>query len=226
MTPCGVFVTGTDTEVGKTVASVALLHGLARAGRRVAGMKPVASGSERTPGGLRNADALALQAAANVALPYAALNPYAFEPAIAPHIAAREAGVQIRFETILRRFRDIRGRGDAVVVEGVGGWRVPLGADGSVAELAAALGLPVVLVVAVRLGCINHACLTAASVLAVGLPLAGWIASFPDPGGERREAQIETLDALIPAPRLGVLPWSRRPLAEELCARLDLSHIL
>lgn len=226
MMPRGLFVTGTDTGVGKTVASVALLHALSGKGVRAAAMKPVASGSERTAEGLRNADALALQSAAGVRAPYEAVNPYAFAPAIAPHIAAREAGVRIEFGRILDGFETLSRTAELVLVEGVGGWRVPLGADGDVARLARLLDLPVVLVVAVGLGCINHARLTAESIQACGCPLGGWIASFPRAGGERVEEQLGALESCLPGPCLGRLPHSRAPLEEPLSRTLDIRALV
>ncbi|HYW04233.1 MAG TPA: dethiobiotin synthase [Gammaproteobacteria bacterium] len=225
MMPRGLFVTGTDTEVGKTVASVALLHALAGAGIRAAAMKPVASGSERTAAGLRNADALALQSAAGLRVPYEAVNPYPFGPAIAPHIAAREAGVRIGFDRILDGFEALSRGADLVLVEGVGGWRVPLGPDGDVARLARLLDLPVVLVVAVGLGCISHARLTAESIQACGARLAGWIANFPRAGGARLEDQLQTLESCLPAPCLGRLPWSREPLDASLGRAIDVGAL-
>ncbi|HYW93650.1 MAG TPA: dethiobiotin synthase [Gammaproteobacteria bacterium] len=224
--PRGLFVTGTDTEVGKTVASVALLHALSAAGVRAAAMKPIASGSEPTGAGLRNPDALALQSASGVRAAYEAVNPYAFAPAIAPHIAAREAGVRIDFRRILDGFETLSRIADLVVVEGVGGWRVPLGPDGDVARLARLLDLPVVLVVAVGLGCINHARLTAESIQASGAPLVGWIANFPRAGGERVEEQLRTLESCLPAPCLGRLPYLREPLGEPLSRTLDLAPLV
>ncbi len=215
----GVFVTGTDTGVGKTLVGTALVRRLAGAGRRVAAMKPVASGCERTRAGLRNADALALAAASNLAADYDCINPYAFEPAIAPHLAAREAGVVIDPARILAAFRALSERADAVVVEGVGGWQVPIGDDATMADVARLLDLPVVLVVGIRLGCINHALLTAQAVRAAGLSLAGWVACRVDPACERPEENVAAIGERLAAPLLGDIPWlaSASPDAAAAC---------
>ena len=207
----GYFVTGTDTGIGKTVISVALLHGLRQLGLSAIGMKPVASGCERTPAGLRNADALALQAASVADVPYGEVNPYAFEPPIAPHIAAAEAGVEILIDHIVDRARSLAGPFEAVVVEGVGGWLVPFGADTTVADLARALDLPVVLVVGMRLGCLNHALLSAQSISACGCRLAGWVANTVDPDCARLQANIATLQQRLGVPLLGTVPYLDEP---------------
>lgn len=218
----GLFVTGTDTEIGKTVVSAGLIRALVAQGRRVAGMKPVASGSERTPEGLRNGDALHLINAANVEADYATVNPYCFEPPIAPHLAAAEAGVEIRLERILEAAWTLAAAADAVVVEGVGGWQVPLGADFGVPELARRLGLPVVLVVGLRLGCINHACLSAESIRAAGCRLAGWIGNLAAAQPMERQADnIETLKALLPAPCRGLVPHVQGASPDTVAQHLD-----
>ena len=202
----GVFVTGTDTGVGKTWVSAGLIGALRRPGLRVAGMKPVASGCGQTPDGLRNDDALALQAASGLRLPYELVNPYAFEPAIAPHVAAADVGVAIRFTVIARALRGLQAQSDWVVVEGVGGWRVPLGPDGDVADLAAHLNLLVVLVVGLRLGCLSHAALTAADIRRRGLPLVGWVGNAIEARFERLDDTLKALGDILPEPCLGVLP--------------------
>ena len=162
------FVTGTDTGVGKTLVASGLLHGLTRRGLRTAGMKPVATGCVRTAEGLRNDDALCLARNASTTADYAEINPYAFEPAIAPHLAATAAGVRMDLDRIAHAFNGLARRADRIVVEGVGGWRVPINDRDDVADLAVRLGLPVVLVVGVRLGCLNHARLTAAAIAQSG----------------------------------------------------------
>ena len=202
----GCFVTGTDTGIGKTVVSAALLHGLGRLGLSAVGMKPVASGCEPTPAGLRNADALALQSASAADTPYADVNPYTFEPPIAPHIAAAEVGVEIRIDHIVDTARRLAGPFDAIVVEGVGGWLVPFGAGVTVADLARELDLPVVLVVGMRLGCLNHALLSAQSVRACGCRLAGWVANTVEPDCARLQDNIATLQRCLEAPLLGTVP--------------------
>ncbi|MBU0501531.1 MAG: dethiobiotin synthase [Gammaproteobacteria bacterium] len=216
----GLFVTGTDTGIGKTVVSLALMGVLQRQGYRVLGMKPVASGSEPTWQGLRNQDAERLRSKGGVDVPYDWVNPYAFEPAIAPHLAAAQAGIPIEFGRILHAYQSLANQADWVVVEGVGGWRVPLGKDGGVKELAAALDLPVILVVGMRLGCINHALLTADSIMTYGCTLLGWIANAIDPAMARLEENIATLAQEMPMPLLGRLGFrellSPDQMAEEL----------
>lgn len=199
------FITGTDTEIGKTYVARALISWLVGQGHRVAGMKPVASGCERSSVGLRNEDALGLMAAANVALPYETVNPFAFEPAIAPHIAAAEAGQSIDIDKISALARTIDA--DYLVIEGVGGWCVPLGGDRLLPELAKATADEVILVVGMRLGCINHALLTASQIERDGMRLMGWIANHVDPDMQVQSENLETLQSLMPVPLLGKLPW-------------------
>ncbi len=201
----GFFVTGTDTEVGKTVISVGLIHALQDQGLKVAAMKPVASGCQMTAHGLRNDDALALQQAADIQVDYPAINPYAFESPIAPHIAAQQAEVSIDLTRLLQGYQQLKSMSDAVVVEGAGGWLVPLNDKQSIADLAIKIELPVVLVVAIKLGCINHALLTADSIRSIGLPLAGWVANdFLD--NDQHDEIIQSIKARINAPCLGVVP--------------------
>ncbi|MDT8311279.1 MAG: dethiobiotin synthase [Methylophaga sp.] len=201
----GFFVTGTDTEVGKTVISVGLIRALQEQGLKVAVMKPVASGCQMTTDGLRNDDALALQQTTDIKVDYQTINPYAFEPAIAPHIAAQQAEVSIDLTRLLQNYRQLKSMSDAVVVEGAGGWLVPLNDNQSIADLAVKIALPVVLVVAIKLGCINHALLTAGSIRASGLQLAGWVANdFLD--DNQHDAIIQSIQARINAPCLGVVP--------------------
>jgi dethiobiotin synthetase len=201
----GFFVTGTDTGVGKTRVAVALIQGLIGRGLRVAGMKPIASGCRLSGGRLVNDDALALLDAANTAAVYSDVNPYAFEPAIAPHVAARQAGVTIERARILQCYRTLALAADAVVVEGAGGWLVPIGAAATMANVAHDLRLPVILVVAMRLGCINHALLTAGAISASGLALAGWVANDPGPAMPERAASVHAICERIGAPRLADL---------------------
>jgi dethiobiotin synthetase len=219
-----VFVTGTDTGVGKTVIAAALIRALARAGLRVAGMKPVAAGASTTAAGLRNADALSLLQAANVAAPYERVNPYCFAAPIAPHIAARDAHIAIDVELIRRRFDELSRDADCVVVEGAGGWLTPIGERASMADVAAALALPVVLVVGLRLGCLNHAYLTARALAAHGAGLAGWIGNSMDPALERAADNIAELERRL-QPAAAIVPYaSHEPEALELplAAALDL----
>ncbi len=223
----GLFVTGTDTGVGKTFISCALLAGFRRAGLRTAAMKPVASGSEATPSGLRNEDALQLAAQSDCKLPYETLNPYTFQPAIAPHIAAQQAGVTMDLQRINRLYREIEAQADICVVEGAGGWLVPLDGAATMADLVVRLGLPVVLVVGMRLGCLNHALLTAESIHARGVEVAGWIANQAESRiMPCREESIATLVGLLPCPLLGVLDHYPGVSMQRVARSLDLSLLL
>jgi dethiobiotin synthetase len=203
----GYFVTGTDTGVGKTRISVGLMSVLQSQGHVVTGMKPVATGCQPTPAGLVNDDALQLQAQASFTVPYNLVNPYAFEPAIAPHLAADAANVCIEVGVIRRALGQLTEAADRVVVEGVGGWLVPINATETMADVAAAMGLPVVMVVGVRLGCLNHALLTAAAIEASALPFAGWIANRLDPACEAADENIAALSGRLGAPLLGEVPY-------------------
>jgi dethiobiotin synthetase len=203
----GWFVTGTDTGVGKTRVARLLLEALARAGHTAAGMKPVASGCRVTAAGLRSDDALELMQASGAAADYADVNPYALASACAPHIAAREMGVEIQMDKILESFRRLQRKSPWVVVEGVGGWKVPLGERLTMAEVACALGLPVILVVGLRLGCLNHALLTAEAIRRADIPLAGWVANRIDPAMTHVPENIATLEKIIAAPLLAQIPY-------------------
>jgi dethiobiotin synthetase len=212
------FVTGTDTEVGKTLCTAALLRVARLQGLRTVGMKPIASGCEATAAGLQNEDALAHLAETSAPLPaYEAVNPYAFAPAIAPHIAAAEAGVTVNFEHIAARWAELTRDRDFALLEGAGGWQVPIDATRFFPDLAVHLQLPVVLVVGLRLGCINHALLTAQAIAARGLRLAGWVGNRIDPQFSRLDDNLAALHRHLPAPCLGVVP----PLPETgLAARV------
>jgi len=196
-----IFVTGTDTGVGKTQVAVALVRALRTAGLRVGVMKPVASGCERSSAGLRNDDALALIAASGRNLPYAEVNPYAFEPPIAPHLAARAAGVVIDPTVLDAAYRRLAADCQVMVVEGAGGWRVPLTATLSFADWVSAHRWPVLLVVGLRLGCLNHAALSA-DAIAQQAPLLGWIANRLPPEQPEWAANVDTLQGLLGAPLL------------------------
>jgi len=202
----GCYVTGTDTGIGKTLASSALLHALRAQGTRAVGMKPVASGCEATAGGWRNEDALALQAASDPTPAYADINPYALPLPLAPELAARDAGIEVELATLLAAHARLRSQADHVVVEGVGGWDAPLSASLRQADLVRALSLPVVLVVGLRLGCLNHAILSARAIAADGCQLLGWIGNAIDPDMACREEHRAMLQARIAAPCLGWLP--------------------
>jgi dethiobiotin synthetase len=204
----GFFVTGTDTGVGKTRVAAALILALRAQGLRVAAMKPVAAG--HAPGE-PNEDVTALQQAANVMADGRDVNPYAFAESVAPHIAAARAGVRIELSVITEAYARLAAAADAVVVEGAGGWRVPLNADQDMADLARALRLPVVLVVGLRLGCLNHARLSVESIARSRLPLAGWIGNRLDPAMAQQAENLDALTRLLPTPCLGVMAHSPVP---------------
>lgn len=218
----GFFVTGTDTGVGKTLLACALLHAFAARGLKAVGMKPIACGAEPGAGGRVYDDVERLIAAGNVAAPREHVNPYCFEPPIAPHIAARQAGVAINLERIEDSFNVLAGLADVVVVEGVGGFHVPLGSSADTAQLAARLALPVVLVVGMRLGCLNHALLTAGAVSGRGLRLAGWIANHIDSQMVVADDNVRALDERIGAPRIGRISFAHDPDPRAISGALNL----
>jgi dethiobiotin synthetase len=205
----GIFITGTDTGVGKTLVAVAVLQSLVRSGQRVVGMKPVAAGIE--PGEPVNADVAALQRAGNVDAPLAERNPYAFEPAIAPHLAARESGVTIDLDVIAHAHARLALRADVVVVEGAGGVRVPLSNDHDMLGIAQRLALPVLLVVGIRLGCLNHALLSADAINARGLRCAGWVANRIDPRMPAADACVADLKLRLAGPLVADVAWGASP---------------
>jgi dethiobiotin synthetase len=211
LTRPAVFIAGTDTGIGKTHAACALLHALRQAGRDAAGMKPVASGCIETPDGLRNDDALALQAAGPAGLAYAAINPVSLREPLSPHLAAARDGVTITLPPLTRAFEALGAAHTTVVVEGVGGWMVPLAPGLLASELVQAWRLPVIMVVGLRLGCINHALLSARAILADGCELLGWIGNRIDPAMDAVDDNLATLRALLPAPCLGVLAHGVAP---------------
>jgi len=215
-----VFVTGTDTAVGKSIVAASLLRALQAQGVRALGMKPVASGCAMTPRGLRNEDAELLRTHGSGAPDYALVNPYALPEPIAPHLAAVHAGVEIRMDPILAAFAALSTMSQYVVVEGVGGWAVPLSATLMQADLARALKLPVLLVVGLRLGCINHALLSARAIEADGCELIGWIGNAVDPHMACVEENLATLRERLHAPCQGVLPHAHAPEPRELASHL------
>ena len=208
MSARGIFITGTDTGVGKTVIACALVRALRLCGWRVAVMKPVASGARDSPEGLRNEDALALIEAAATPTPYVEVNPYCFEPPVSPHIAAKEAGTHIDVSTIRAKYLQMSGAADWVVVEGAGGWHAPLSEHQTMADLAWELSLPALLVVGVRLGCLNHAHLTRLGIEAHGVSFAGWIANFVDEAMARKEENLLALERALGEPALAIVPYS------------------
>ncbi|HEV8691803.1 MAG TPA: dethiobiotin synthase, partial [Ideonella sp.] len=211
-----VFVTGTDTGVGKTLVSAALLHTLARHHARVVGMKPVAAGLIRHQGQWVSEDALALRAASTLTVPPELDNPVALPEPLSPHLAASHAGRAVRVADLLAPARTLAAMADALVVEGAGGWRVPINDDETLADFAVALGAPVVLVVGLRLGCLNHALLTAEAIRHDGLPLAGWVANRIDPDMVAADENLDHLRAKLGAPLLGVVPWLATPDAARI----------
>lgn len=217
------FIAGTDTDVGKTTIAAGLLAAARRKGWSTLAAKPVASGCTSSAQGLRNSDALALMAQSSIVLPYEQVNPYAFEPAIAPHVAARETGVLLEVGALQTAMEDLLAhQADFTLVEGAGGWRVPLSAQANLSDLAIALKLPVILVVGVRLGCINHAVLSAEAIVRDGLPLAGWVANVVDPHTSRLQDNLDSLVERLPAPCLGRVPWLERATAQTVADHLHL----
>lgn len=221
----GVFIAGTDTGVGKTLIACALLRGWAGLGMRVTGMKPVAAGAQRRRGVWRNEDVVQLRTAGNVDLPQQWVNPYCFAPPVAPHVAAREAGTVISMAVIRRNYARLAARADVVVVEGAGGLLVPLGRRTLAADIPARLGLPVVLVVGMRLGCLNHALLTAEALWSRGLVFAGWVANEIDPGMARRAENLDALRVRLEAPLLGLVRHCRNPRPERVARALDIKRL-
>ena len=213
------FVTGTDTGVGKTLISCALLHAFAAQGLRVAGMKPVAAGCDDDD---HNEDAKQLRAACNILASYGQINPYNFYHPIAPHIAARHVGISVNFERILTSFRELAAQADVVVVEGVGGFKVPLNDKQDTADLAQQLELPVILVVGMRLGCLSHALLTADAIAAYGLRLAGWVANVVNAHMPALRDNIAALEQRLNGPLLGVVEYQALPDAHVVAAQFNI----
>lgn len=205
------FVTGTDTEVGKTLLSCALLLHLRQQHERVVGMKPVAAGTVMTSSGEDNEDAQALRAAGSIRVPRELDNPYCLPLPMSPHLAARAAGQRIDIDLLADRYRQLAALADAVVVEGAGGFHVPLNESQTGADLASALQLPIVLVVGLRLGCLNHALLTQEAILARGLRIAGWVANRIDPQMQAQEDNIAFLRERLGAPLWADVPRMTTP---------------
>ena len=218
----GYWVTGTDTGVGKTMLSAALIEVYKMHGKRVVGMKPVAAGCEVRDGELRCDDSESLLRASNVKPERALITPYAYAPPVAPHLAAEAAERPIEFAPILAAYDKLRQQAEVVIVEGVGGFAVPLSPHQDSGDLAVAIGLPVILVVGLRLGCLNHALLTQEAIIARGLSFAGWIANAIDPDMALREENIAALDARLVAPRLGTVPFLDNPRSCTAAAFIDL----
>jgi dethiobiotin synthetase len=220
------FVTGTDTDAGKTLVSNALLAAANQRGMRSLGLKPVAAGGTRIDGELMNDDARLLQSTASCPLDYADVNPVALHDAIAPHIAAEREGRSLDVAALAEHCRLQREQSGAelTVAEGAGGWLVPLQRSDTMADLAVAIGWPVILVVAMKLGCLNHALLTAAAIQRAGLPLAGWVATTPSETMQAYAENLATLDRRLHAPRIGNLPFlGDKPAVAQAATCLDLN---
>lgn len=213
------FVTGTDTGVGKTLVSCALLHGFAAQGKRVVGFKPVAAGCDDDD---HNEDAKRLRVASSMQAAYGQINPYCFPHAIAPHLAAQHAGVRMEFSRILASYRELAAQAEEVIVEGVGGFCVPLNEKQDSADLAKQLDLPVVLVVGMRLGCLNHALLTQRAIADCQLEFAAWVANVQGSDMPALQENIEALRERLSAPLLGVIPYQPQPDAQAAAAYLNL----
>jgi dethiobiotin synthetase len=230
--PLSLFVTGTDTEIGKTLVSCALLRGFAKAGLSAAAMKPIAAGAyfSAEDGMWHNEDADQLDAAAGALLPPEVRTPYLLKAPAAPHIVAEQEGRTLAIGPIVDCHREALRRADVVVVEGVGGFRVPIDHNHDTAHLAVALGLPVVLVVGMRLGCINHALLTAEAIVSRGLRLAGWVANRVDPAMHFADENVDTIRAWLDreygTPLLGTVPHLAPPSAEIAATYLDMATLL
>ena len=216
----GFFVTGTDTEIGKTYCTCLLIRHLADKGKRVGGLKPIASGCDETSEGLKNTDALAIQSAASVDLPYSLINRYRFKPAIAPHIAAQQTHTEISFKLIAQDMEEVATKTDIFLVEGAGGWRVPLSETSieqplDMAGLATQMQLPVILVVGIKLGCINHARLTLDSIRHFDVPVAGWIANHLQPDTQASRENVQTLKQILDAPMIAEIGCQQTQLDPE-----------
>ncbi len=209
-----IFITGTDTHIGKTTFACSLLESLNQEGHKTIGLKPIASGCEPTPEGLRSEDALKLQKNASIQLPYELVNPVAYEPPIAPHLAAAQIHDSLSVKKLLTQCEaTLKLEADFIVIEGCGGWLVPLNTKETMADFAKALDASVILVVGMRLGCINHALLTVESIQRSGVPLLGWIANCIDKEMKNLDDNIETLQQRIDSPLLGVLEFKNIPLS-------------
>lgn len=221
----GFFVTGTDTGVGKTWMTAALIHALAAHGHRVAGVKPLACGGYAAAAGWRHEDAELLMQQASVALPYEVVNPYLLREPVAPHVAAAHAGVRLSAAALHEACTTLEEQLDYLLIEGVGGWEVPLNDGETMAHFARMLGLPVIMVVGIRLGCLNHALLTGDAIARQKLELAGWIANIIDPATHRIQENIAALEARLPGPRLGTAPYLSHFDAARIAALLNIEKL-
>ena len=221
----GYFVTGTDTGVGKTLISCALLHAFAQSGKSVAGMKPVVAGCEPSQPGVVYGDVEALQTASTVTIPPELINPYALREPIAPHIAAQRANLRLDLAQIVRAYLALQPLAEIVIVEGAGGFKVPLTDEEDTADLVQRLNLPVIMVVGMRLGCLNHALLTAQAIQSQGLQLAGWVANRIDPAMAVFDENVQTLEKRLAAPLLGVIPYYSAPDPYIVASLLNISQL-
>jgi len=222
----GFFITGTDTDVGKTVAALKLISAFQQKGHTVAAMKPVSAGCEKTKDGLRNNDAVQLIQQSCIQLPYDTVNPYAFEPAIAPHIAATEKNMEMDIDTIVQAYRKIARQADIVIVEGAGGWLVPFNATHTMADIATVLKLDIILVAGIKLGCISHTLLTVQSIMQQNQNLAGWVSNHIQPNTLRIEKTEETLRNKVPAPQLGTIRFGEHKTLDEQTSSLTIDTLL
>lgn len=220
------FIAGTDTDVGKTVASKAILNALAEQGLKTIGYKPVAAGSDKTAEGFRNSDALYLQKAATVEVAYDDVNPYALELPASPHIAAMRENVEIEYSILSDKLAQHKQNSDIVLVEGAGGWRVPVSSSDCLSTWVQQEKLPVVLVVGIKLGCLSHAMLTLDAIKADGLELVGWVANRVNPGTEHYADIIEMLEQKIDAPKIGEIPYVPSVKRQGLAKYIDVSPLL
>lgn len=219
------FIAGTDTDVGKTVASKAILHALAQKDIKTIGYKPVAAGSEKTEQGMRNSDALHLQKAATIDVDYDDVNPYALELPASPHIAANRDKVEIDYTVLSEKLAQHKRNSDTVLVEGAGGWRVPVSKNDCLSSWVQQENLPVVLVVGIKLGCLSHAMLTLDAIKADGVEVIGWVANRVNPGTEHYADIIEMLEHKIDAPKLGEIPYIPKVKRNDLGKYIDVSPI-
>jgi dethiobiotin synthetase len=227
----GFFITGTDTDVGKTTVALALMAMLQQQGLRVAAMKPVSAGCEKTQQGLRNDDAVQLMQQASIDLPYELVNPYAFEEFVAPHIAASKNNITMQVEPLCNAYKEIAAQVDVVIVEGAGGWQVPLNKSETMANVAVALGLPVINVVGLRLGCLNHALLTADSIAAHGLKNIAWVGNTLSANMVCEMENIDSLKQRLPGACLGIVPFDvelskQQSSVEKITQYLNVSFLL
>ncbi|MDN6970428.1 dethiobiotin synthase [Vibrio cholerae] len=221
-----IFIAGTDTDVGKTVASKAILQALATHNIATIGYKPVAAGSDKTEFGYRNSDALHLMKAATVDMPYEDVNPYALVLPTSPHIAAKHENVTIDYALLSNKLSKHKQNAELVVVEGAGGWRVPTSDSDCLSTWVKQERLPVILVVGIKLGCLSHAILTSEAIRADGLELVGWIANRINPGTEHYAEIIEHLEGRLGTPKLGEIPYMPKAKRQELGKFIQLDHLL